>query len=123
MKRSAGFTFLEILVALAILAAGLGAAIRASAGSADTVAALRERQMASWVAENRLSLLLASRAWPAPGSSDGEAAMGRQRYRWRQTVSTTPQAGFRRVELSVYSGTDEGAPAARLVGYLTAPRP
>lgn len=121
MKRAAGFTFLEILVALAILAVGLAAAIRAGSGSADTIAALRTRQLAGWVAENRIALLFAERAWPPLGESRGTAHMGEQDFNWRQNVAALPQAQFRRVEIEVFAAADATTPAGRLVAFLPAP--
>ncbi|UCV16384.1 type II secretion system minor pseudopilin GspI [Quatrionicoccus australiensis] len=121
MKRAAGFTFLEILIALAILAVGLAAAIRAGSGSADTIEALRTRQLAGWIAENRIALLYAERAWPALGESRGTAAMGSQSFTWRQRVAPLPQAQFRRVDIEVFSTPGTAAPVGRLVAFLPAP--
>lgn len=121
MKRAAGFTFLEILVALAILAVGLAAAIRAGSGSADAVEALRTRQLAGWIAENRIALLWAEHAWPALGESRGTAGMGNQDFSWRQTVAPLPQAQFRRVDIEVYAASDARTPVGRLVAFLPAP--
>lgn len=121
MTPARGFTLLEILVALSLLAIGLAAAMRAVTQSTDTVAALQSRQLAGWVAENQLTLLRASRSWPELGSSQGAALMGPQAFVWRMQVSPAPLGRFRRVEIQVYPQDSEGALLSRLVGFLAPP--
>ena len=62
-----GFTLVEVLVALAILATALAAASRVSVMMADSSAELRQRLLAGWTAQNRLAELQARRAWPGVG--------------------------------------------------------
>ncbi len=116
-----GFTLLEILIALSILAIGLSAAIRSGLASTETVRELRSRQLAGWVAENQVALLRATRQWPAIGETSGEASMGGSRFRWQMQVGQTPHKQFRRVEVLVVRAEEGDAPLARLVTYLTSP--
>lgn len=113
-----GFTLIEVLVALAILAIALAAASRASAMMANSSAELRQRLLASWVAQNRLAELQARRAWPDAGTREGEVEQAGLKLTWHETVSATPNQAFRRVEIRVgAAGRDEHA-LARLTGYL-----
>jgi general secretion pathway protein I len=116
--RSRGFTLIEVLVALAILAIALAAASRASAMMADSSAELRERLLASWVAQNRLAELQARRAWPDAGTHEGEVEQAGVQMTWRETVSTTPNQAFRRIEISVGAAGRADHALARLTGYL-----
>jgi general secretion pathway protein I len=116
MRRAAGFTLLEVLVALAIVAVALAAAVRASGVSVDSSAQVRERMLAMWVAQNQLAELSARRAFPEIGTHSGTAMQGGRKFSWEETVGTTPNADFRRVEVRVRAGGDHVA--ATLVGYL-----
>ena len=116
-RRAGGFTLIEGLVALAILAVALAAASRASMMMADSSAELRQRMLASWVAQNRLAELQARRAWPDVGTREGEAEQAGLLLRWRETVSATPNQAFRRIEISV-GEPDREHVLSRLTGYL-----
>ena len=115
-----GFTLLEILVALAVLAIALTATARSMGAAIDTTAALRDRTLARWVAEDKLAQLELGREWPALDTKEGDADMGGRAFRWRQQTSASPVARMRRVELSVFQpGTD--SPLARMTGFLEQP--
>jgi general secretion pathway protein I len=117
-RSSRGFTLVEILVALAILAVALAAGMRAVAQSADGATMLKQRTLALWVAQNRLAAAQLASPWPAPGLRDGEAVQAGARFVWRETVSGTPNPAFRKIEIVV---ADPGQPdyiLARLAGYL-----
>lgn len=114
-----GFTLLESLIALAILAIALAAALRASAGSIAHAEDMRARALADWVAQNRLALHMAQGDFPNPGSQDGEETQADVRLLWHEEVSGTPNPAFRRVEISVSSPDDPKHVLRKLVGFLT----
>lgn len=113
-----GFTLLEVLVALAVVAIALGAAVQLSASLIDTSYALRQRTLARWVAQNHLNLMLARNQFPAIGSRDGEEQMAGRTFRWREDVSNTPNQYYRRVELRVFDETDADFALASLIAYV-----
>lgn len=117
--RMTGFTLLEVLVALAVLALSLAAAIRASGAYAGNQAYLQERTLAHWVARNALTEMQLDSQWPSTGRRTDSARMADLDWEWRATVSDTPDADVRRVEISVWLGDKiKGEPLAGITGYL-----
>ncbi len=114
-----GFTLIEMLVALAILAVALAATQRALAVAIDNASELKLRLFAGWVAENRLAELRAAGQPPVVGERSGEAEQAGLRFRWTEQVSQTFNQDFRRVEIRVLPVGGDDHAKATLVGYLT----
>jgi general secretion pathway protein I len=106
--RARGFTMIEVLVALAIIAVALAAALRASAMLAANEAGLHRRLMAGWSADNTLARLYLSREWPNVGSRSFDCSQGNQPLRCTERVSATPNPVFRRVEVVVTVPGEDG---------------
>ena len=117
-QGSAGFTLVEVLVALAIVSVALLAATRAASQGTGGVGELRSRLLAGWVAENLVAEQRARADWPAPGMHRGTARQGGYEFAWREEVVPMPNPSFRRVNVTVYSATDETHVLARLTGFL-----
>jgi len=96
-----GFTLIEVLVALAIVAIALAAALRAVGSLAASEADLHDRLLAGWSADNVLSQLHLMHAWPDVGARSFDCSQANLRLTCTQTVSSTPNPIFRRVEVSV----------------------
>ncbi len=120
MKRGRGFTLLEALVALAVIAIGLAAAMRAIGMATQSTRELRQRQLAEWVAENRLAEIRAAGLYPNVGSDEGSAEQGGDKFRWHIDFKATPNPLFRRVDIRVYAA-GESSPLAQLSGFAVKP--
>jgi general secretion pathway protein I len=116
-----GFTLIEVLVALAIIAVALAAGLRAVAQSTDSATLLKQRTLALWVAQNRLAEAQLTPGGPAEGAREGDATQAGSRFRWRETVSRTPNASFRKIELTVADPAAPDYALAQLVGYVGLP--
>lgn len=116
-RSATGFTLVEILVALAVLAIALTAAAHSLGAAADTTVALRERMLARWVAEDRLTELELRSEWPALDTKEGDATMGGRRFHWAQETGVTPVTRLRRVEVSVMLPGSK-VPLVRLTGFV-----
>lgn len=118
MTFGGGFTLIEILVALAIIAVALAAGMRSVAQSTDVATALKYRTLALWVAQNRLAAEQLAIPWPGIGTSQGNALQANAPFIWRETVGSTPNPGFRRIEITVADPAQPDYALARLVGYI-----
>ena len=123
MKHSFGFTLVEILVALAIVAIALAAGMRALAQATDTASALKARTLALWVAQNRLAAAQIASPWPALGNYSGDAHQASAQFVWQANVTTTPNPAFRKFEITVAEPQAPDYALARLVGFLGNPDP
>jgi general secretion pathway protein I len=112
-----GFTLLEVLVAVAVLSLALMAAMRSASVTMNSAEALRQRVAADWLASDRLAEHRARRSWPPVGERSGEATQGGIPLRWRERVSATPNARFRRIEVTVLAVESDDTPLAKLTGF------
>ena len=99
--RTTGFTLIEVLVALAIVAIGMAAVMRTVTSSADTVSYLRDKTFAQWVALNQIATLRISGQQPQVGKSDGEIDYAGRTWLWHQEVVASEVPGVMRIDLSV----------------------
>ncbi len=113
-----GFTLLEVLVALAVLAIAMAAVSRTAGSSIHHVEALRTRVIADWVAQNRLALHQARGDFLPPGIQNGEEKQAGQAYPWREEIVATPNPTMRRIIVSVYAPDDAQHRLRELTGYL-----
>lgn len=117
-----GFSLLETVAALAVLAIALSAATQTAAGFVRNGAYLRDRTLAHWVALNQATERRVRHEWPQPGMSKGQERMGNRDWYWTVLVSSTPEAYVRRMEIQVRAEQGETAPPlTRLEAFLSKP--
>lgn len=117
MRREArGFTLIETLVALGIVAVALVALMGRLGASADAARTLAHQRAALDVAANALARVLEQGAPPAE-ERHGDARMGKETVRWRVWTEKTVLDGFVRVNAAAAA---PGEPEARLFLYMSA---
>ena len=121
MRNHLGFTLLEVLIALAIVAIGLTAALRATGVGIEGTMEYRSRFIALWLAENVAAERSARREWPSPGEVRHEAEMAGQNFFVREVVQATPNPRFRRLEIDVASAAAPERSLRQLVVFLIRP--
>jgi len=114
-----GFTLIEVLIALAVVALALLGLTRTAAIEVNDFGALRERTLAGWVAANVLAEARLSSALPATGTSDGRVELGGRAWRWTRDVSATPDPEIRRVDIRIFAGESRDS-VASLSGFAAA---
>lgn len=122
MKRrhapARGFTLIEVLIALAIVAIALGAILRAMGQMASDTEDERARMLALWSADNALSELRVSQVWPPVGYAAFPCPQGRYRFVCHQTVAGLSDPRLREVSVSVYPSAAGGAVLAEVVSVI-----
>ena len=121
MNRRAGFTLLEVLVALAVLAIALGAIIRAATQSITTATVLREETFAGLVAINQINqLLLDAKPWPDDGRRTGQVELAGRGWRWEARFTKTADPDLRQVAMTVRAA-ENGPELSRLIAFRATP--
>lgn len=121
IEKTAGFTLLEILVALAIVAIALSAIVTEVSTNVKNAAHLRDKTLAHWVAMNRVTEWHVREDWPAPGATRGKELMADHEWHWTMTASTTDDADVRRMDVEVRADQNAEKPDATLIAYIGKP--
>jgi len=99
--RARGFTLVEVLVALAIVAIGMAAVLGALTSSANTSAYMRDKTFAQWVALNQIAMLRLSGQPTPTGNSDGDTDYAGRKWHWRREVTALQIPGVVRIDVKV----------------------
>jgi general secretion pathway protein I len=118
----AGFTLLEVLVALVIVGTALGASLRAVGSLASNSAGLRTAMMATWSAENRLVQIRLGNEFPNVGKRSFDCAQGDLKLMCEEEVLASPNPMLRRVEVAVYDLQNPQRRILKLVQLVMRPQ-
>ena len=119
-RRRSGFTILEVMVALAIIALALTAVGAKMNHMIDTANAMRDRTFASWIAQNRITEIRLAGQIPEATTTSGEVEFAGVEWEWRAEVYETGIENLMRVEVSVsFLGDDD--PVRTVTGFVGAP--
>ncbi len=119
--KQAGFTLMEVLVAMGVLAIALGAIIQSVSSNTDHASYLRDRTLAHWVAMNRAVEIQSSNDWPSTGSRDGSEEMAGHKWYWQVTTIDSGVEDVRRLEIIVKRDKNNQQSLAFLVALLGKP--
>ncbi|WP_017906468.1 type II secretion system minor pseudopilin GspI [Pseudomonas asplenii] len=119
-SRQQGFTLIEVLVALTIIAVAMSAAVRVAGLMTQSNGMLRDRSVALLAAQSRLAeLRLEGRL--GNGRQSFECDQGRLALRCDQTIGPGGSPRLLRVEILVSDRRHEGPPLARLETLMSRP--
>lgn len=123
---SSGFTLLEVLVAVAIVALGLSGVLATINSMVGSSAYLRDKTLANWVAQNHITELRLEPDWPDLGKSTDDAEMAGQDWHISTEVTATPVEQLRRIDVTVSYRESQDDPlvtVAAFVGQSVGPVP
>jgi general secretion pathway protein I len=116
----AGFTLIEMLVALAIFSLAALALLRLGGATAANSARLNDQALAQMAARNIAVETLSDPAPPAFGVTQGELVNAGRRWRWTRSVTRSPEARIQQIEIRVEP--EAGGPGrAGLIAFRRGP--
>ena len=117
-SRALGFTLIEVLAALVIVALGMLGVIQAVTQTARNGAYLREKTLAHWIAMN---VITERRLLPSPPDvteTSEDVDFAGQRWRWTMKVTQTEVESLRRMDVSVrYADRPESQAFVTVTGF------
>jgi len=118
-QHAKGFTLIEVMVALTIIAISLGALLNTSGTQANSVSYLKQKSFAHWVALNEMTQLRIEKAFPSVGEKTGSSDMAGHQWYWTRTTIKTEDDDARQVEFRVFLDEDYEQNLTRLIGYVS----
>ncbi len=112
-----GFTLLEVMIALLVIALGIGAVISTTSESGWKSAQLKQKTIASWVAQNQIAEYRAKRTWNNANRKSGEVEMANTEWVWKMRISATDDPSLRKLEVDVYLKGEDSIKAS-LTGFI-----
>ena len=119
-RPAAGFTLIEVMVALAIAALSLAAVTAAMSQMVDAANSMKERTYASWIALNKIAELRLSNVVPEVSDDSGEIEYAGLEWTWRSTISETGVENLFRVDVTV-SFANSDAIIRTVTGFIGEP--
>ncbi|MEX2125753.1 MAG: type II secretion system minor pseudopilin GspI [Woeseia sp.] len=119
-RRSAGFTLIEVMVALAIAALSLTAVVAAMSQMVDAANSMKDRTYASWIAQNKIAELRLSNVVPEVSEDSGDVEYAGLEWTWRATISETGVENLFRVDVAV-SFVDSDDIIRTVTGFIGEP--
>ena len=118
-KHSAGFTLIEVMVALTIIAISLGALLNTSGAQANSASYLKQKTLAHWVAVNELTQMRIDKEFPDLGDKKGSTSMANHDWYWIRTTKKTEDEDALEVTFTLYADKDYEKNLTSLIGYAT----
>jgi general secretion pathway protein I len=122
-RRSSGFTLIEVMIALVIVALGMMGISKAINDYTVAATYVERKTLASWIATNKLTELSIAPTWPTVGDYDEDVEFAGQQWRCEIVVEETPVTNLHRVDVSVRLLTDPERVVHKVSALIEPPAP
>ena len=120
--KQTGFTLVEILVALVLLALSMGTVISSIGNNAFQIEFQRNHFHANRVAMHVAGEYYVLNSWPKLGTKKGDIKVGGSTWEWEAKVLNTPEKKMRRVEIRIFNDISPDQSLAKHVLFVTNPQ-
>lgn len=120
-KTAQGFSLLEVLVALLIIALILGSSFYVTAIQTQQQTQIEQQDKARWVARNVLADLRMQQVWPQVGQEKGQFELGHQPWHWVMHIAESGEQDLRQIDIQVYADSEDGLPVTHIMTLLQRP--
>lgn len=111
------FTLLEVMVALVVISMTMGAIITSAGSSAAVALRLKEKTVASWIAQNQVTLYRAKKIWTTSTlNQNGKVEMLNLEWQWKMKINKTDNDRIQKIDVDVYLSEDDIIASA--TGYI-----
>ena len=117
LRAFAAFTLLEVMIALLVIAIGLGAVINTTSETRWKAGILKEKTIASWIAQNEIARYRAKRTWSNRSNRKGTASMAGADWEWNMRISATDDPSLRRIDIDVFLRGEDDVKAS-MTGFI-----
>ncbi len=115
--REKGFTLIEVIIALAVIAISMAAAINGVGKNINNASYLREKTLAHWVASNKVAEIQLSDVALDASEKKGEETLANLRWEWTVKIDETDIQNIKRLTVEVRR-EDGNGPSASVVAYV-----
>ncbi len=117
-KKSAGFTLIEVMLAMAVFAIAGVALVSTADTHFRNLSHLENKMMASWIASNQLVEASLDSTWPLKNNKKGKVELAGREWFWIQKIQKTNDQNMNAVTVEVRLKETETSSVSSLTTYL-----
>jgi len=117
ISRKRGFTLIEVMVALLVIALSLFAIFKSTSAVTWHASFLKEKTIANWVAQNQIALYRSKKTWGSVSNTSGQVNMADVEWDWKMHIAKTDNPNVRKLDVEVFRDGDDSIKGSA-TGYM-----